>query len=706
MKFVKKPKDSYFKLSNCIRVLAADAVEKAHSGHPGMVLGMADVMTSLVFNFLRFNPNDPKWFNRDRLILSAGHGSMLLYAFYYLTGYKDFDLDDIKHFRQLHSKTPGHPEYHAYQAIETSTGPLGQGFGNAVGMAIAEKKYQQKLGRDICDYKIYCIVGDGCLMEGISYEVASLAGHLKLNNLIVLFDDNKISIDGKTSLTISEDHLTKFTALGWNVDSIDGHDFEAIEKSLEKAQNSDKPHFIACNTLIGKGCANKAGSELSHGSPLGTEEIKLLKQNLGVQDGEFCIPEELLQIWRKAWVRYKELYDDWHKTYENLTNEHKGYIEPPIINNSLFNGINYTNSQIKLNINNLNGERAQRADVCEHESSMKNAYAPVSFGIRYCAIKDQATRTSSGLVIEELLKVTDKIICGSADLSISNNIKNTLSSAITAKDFNGNFIHYGTREHGMAAIMNGLALSGFLPIGGTFFVFSDYMKPSIRLAAIMNIHVIYVMTHDSIGVGEDGPTHQPIEHLAGMRAMPNLLVLRPADCIETIECWNIALTNKTGPSMLILTRQNVTQIRKTLLGQNLCAKGAYIVSSNGDYEEALGGSVDVALYATGSELSLAQNTRNILNKLGVSTRVVSIPSFELFFQQSETYIKTILTGARIKVAIEAASNFGWHRIIGENGMFFGIDRFGLSAPSTVLFEHFGLNVENIVSQIKERLETL
>ena len=663
MKFVKKPKDSYLKLSNCIRVLAADAVEKARSGHPGMVLGMADVMTSLVFNFLKFNPKDPKWFNRDRLVLSAGHGSMLLYAFYYLTGYKDFDLDDIKNFRQLHSKTPGHPEYNVYSAIETSTGPLGQGFGNAVGMAIAQKKYQQKLGQDICSYKIYCIVGDGCLMEGISYEAASLAGHLKLNNLIVIFDDNKISIDGKTSLTISEDHLAKFAALGWNIEVVDGHDFAAVEKSLEKAQYSDKPYFIACNTLIGKGSANKAGSEASHGSPLGAEEIKLLKQNLGVLDEEFYIPEELLEIWRYSWARNEEIYDGWYRAYNNLTDELKAYLEPPIIDYSLFNSVNYVT-------------------------------------------KDQPTRTSSGLVIEELLKATNKIICGSADLSISNNVKNTLSSVITAEDFSGNYIHYGTREHAMAAIMNGLALSGFLPIGGTFFVFSDYMKPSIRLAAIMGIQVIYVMTHDSIGVGEDGPTHQPIEHLASMRAMPNLLVLRPADCIETIECWELALTNKTGPSMLILTRQNVAQIRKTLTGQNLCSKGAYIISASGYYEEALEGSADVALYATGSELSIAQEVRNILDELGVATRVISVPSFELFFQQSDTYIQTILGGAKIKVAIEAASNFGWHRIIGEEGIFFGIDQFGLSAPSSALFKYFGLNVENIVSHITTKLKTL
>jgi transketolase len=663
MKFVKKPKDSYLKLSNCIRVLAADAVEKARSGHPGMVLGMADIMTILVFNFLRFNPQDPKWFNRDRLVLSAGHGSMLLYAFYYLAGYKDFDLDDIKNFRQLHSKTAGHPEYNIYPAIETSTGPLGQGFGNAVGMAIAQKKYQQKLGRDICNYKIYCVVGDGCLMEGINYEAASLAGHLRLNNFIVIFDDNKISIDGSTRLTTSEDHLAKFASLGWNVDSIDGHDFEAIAKSLAQAQYSDKPYFIACNTIIGKGSVNKAGSESCHGSPLGAEEIKLLKQNLGVQDEEFYIPEALLEMWRCSWERNEEVYDYWHKIYGNLPDESKTYLEPTIIDYSLLYNINYIT-------------------------------------------KDQATRASSGLVIEELLKANDKIICGSADLSMSNNVKNKLSAVITAEDFSGNFIHYGTREHAMAAIMNGLSLSGFLPIGGTFFVFSDYMKPSIRLAALMGIHVIYVMTHDSIGVGEDGPTHQPIEHLASMRAMPNLLVLRPADCIETIECWELALANKTGPSMLILTRQNVPQMRKTFTKQNLCSQGAYIISASGHYQETLDDRVDVAIYATGSELSIAQEARNILNTLGVSARVISIPSFELFFQQSETYIKTILGSAKIKVAIEAASSFGWHRIIGEEGIFFGIDQFGLSAPSSELFKYFGLSTDNIVNQIIKKLRTL
>jgi len=662
MKFTKKQKDSYLKLSNCIRILAADAVEKARSGHPGMVLGMAEIVTSLVFKFLRFNPNDPTWFNRDRLILSAGHGSMLLYSFYYLTGYEDFDLIDIKKFRQLHSKTPGHPEYGSYKAIETSTGPLGQGLGNAVGMAIAQKKYQQKLGQDACNYKIYCVVGDGCLMEGISYESASLAGHLNLNNIIVLFDDNKISIDGKTSLTVSENHLAKFLALGWNVESIDGHDFEQIIKALENAQNSDKPYFIACRTIIAKGCINKAGSETAHGSPLGNEEIKLLKNNLEVHHDEFFIAEELLTIWRSSWIRNEENYDKWQTIYQSSTQEQKIYIEEPIIDPLFLDSLQIT-------------------------------------------AKDTATRVSSGLVLEELLKSTDKVICGSADLSISNNIKNSMSVAITAKDFSGNFIHYGARENAMAAIMNGLALSGFLSIGGTFLVFSDYMKPSIRLSAIMGKNVIYIMTHDSIGLGEDGPTHQPIEHLASMRSIPNLLTLRPADCTETIECWAIALKNKHRPSMLILSRQNVPQIRKFTLGQNLCAKGAYIISPNGEYEEINEKEhVDVSIFATGSELSIAQNTRNILNKSGVTVKVVSVPSFELFFEQSEEYIKTILGGAKIKVAVEAACSFGWHRIIGENGIFFGIDQFGLSAPSATLFEYFGLTSDNIVKQIKNRLK--
>ncbi len=659
MKFTKKQKHSYLELSNCIRALAADAVEKAQSGHPGMVLGMADVMTTLAFDFLKFNPSNPTWFNRDRLILSAGHGSMLLYAFYYLAGYTNFNLEDIKNFRQLHSKTPGHPEYRSYPAIEATTGPLGQGIANAVGMAIAQKKYQQKLGSQLCDYKIYCIAGDGCLMEGISYEAISLAGHLKLNNLVILFDDNKISIDGRANLAVSEDHLAKFNALEWNTEAINGHDFDQINAAIQKSQISEKPYFISCRTLIAKGCSSsRAGSEKAHGMPLGRNEIRILKENMKFEDKEFFIPTELKEIWSSAWIGNEEIYNEWQEKFGHLSKEQQAYFLPAAISNTFL-------SKVRL------------------------------------AEKEEATRASSGKVIEELIRINDKIICGSADLSLSTNIKNQFCEVITSKNFSGNFIHYGVREHAMAAIMNGLALSGFLPIGGTFFVFSDYMRPAIRLSAIMGVQVIYIMTHDSIGVGEDGPTHQPVEHLAAMRAMLNLLVLRPADSIETLECWEIALSNKSGPSMLILTRQPIPQIRKTVSTKNLCNSGAYLLPSPCLTGRDENKNYDVAIFASGSEVFIAQNVGDILNNSGITTKVVSIPCFELFFQQDEKYIKQILGDAKLKVGIEAGGEFGWHRIIGEEGLFFGLDQFGVSAPANQIYEYFGLTTENIVKKIKE-----
>lgn len=648
MKFNENPKysEEYLQLSNSIRVLAIDSIENAKSGHPGMVLGMSDVMTVLAFNFLRFNPNDPQWPDRDRLVLSAGHGSMLLYSFYYLAGYKNFDLTDLKQFRKLHSKTPGHPEYGAYEAIEATTGPLGQGLAMSTGMAIAQKKYQQKLGKELSSHKIYCIVGDGCLMEGIAYEAASLAGHLVLNNLIILFDNNQISIDGPTSLTISEDHLAKFSALGWNVESIDGHNFQQINEALNRAQNSDKPYFIACKTVIAKGSVNKENSATAHGSPLGADEISLLKKNINFKDEPFFIPEHLKKIWEKAWLRNQEIYNNW------LGNNSKGksYFEKPNIDCSFLAYI----------------------------------VAPTS---------DEATRASSGRVIEQLAKISDKIILGSADLASSNNIKNSFSKAISKNDFSGNYLHYGVREHAMSAIMNGLALSGFLPIGGTFLVFSDYMRPSMRLSAIMQQQIIYVLTHDSIGTGEDGTTHQPIEHLASLRAIPNMIVLRPADYQETAESWRIALSHKTGPVVLALSRQAVPQIIT-----QPSSKGGYSVSSHSNTP------LDVSIFATGSELAIALKVKELLIKERINADVVSMLSFELFFQQEPKYIDTILSSAKLKVAIEAASQFGWHRIIGRHGLFWGINEFGFSAPSLDLYKHFGLIPERIVQIIKEKID--
>lgn len=657
MKFTKNPKYSYPDLSNAIRILTCDSIEHAGSGHPGMPLGMADVMTYLVFNFLKFCPQDPKWFNRDRFVLSNGHGSMLLYSFYYLTGYIDFSIDELKNFRRLGSKAAGHPEHEIYQAIETTTGPLGQGFAAAVGMAIAQKKYQYRLVDKVCNYKVYCVVGDGCLMEGISYEAASLAGHLKLNNMIVLFDDNNISIDGNTDLTISEDHLKKFTALGWNVESINGHDFQNIHKALENAQNSDKPYFIACRTQIGRGAPNKVGIAEAHGSPLGKDEVKLIKKNLQVKDIDFHIEDELLDIWRDAWQFNNSSYTAWQVEYSNMSVKDREYLDIESVNIS---------------------------NVLENITLIT---------------KQESTRASSGKVIAELNKNFDKIICGSADLSLSNCIKNQYSVPISKDDFSGNFIHYGVRENAMAAIMNGLSLSGFLPIGGSFFVFSDYMRPSIRLSAIMQRQVIYVLTHDSIAIGEDGPTHQPIEHLASFRAMPNILVLRPADFIETIECWNIALSHVNTPSLLVLTRQAVKQVR-TSHNRNLAKLGAYDLGE----DESSDIINDVTLFASGSELSIAVDVAKILKQSNLKTRIISVPCFELFFQQSAEYISSILQNTKLKVAIEAGSEFGWHRIIGDGGIFFGINEFGKSASCEVLYKHFGLTALNISQKIIARID--
>ncbi|WP_375326326.1 transketolase [Candidatus Tisiphia endosymbiont of Nemotelus uliginosus] len=651
MKFNKILKDS--QLSNCIRVLASDSIELAQSGHPGMVLGMADVMTILTFNFLKFNPADPAWFNRDRLVLSAGHGSMLLYSFYYLTNYKNFHLQDLKQFRTLHSKTPGHPEYGAYEAIETSTGPLGQGFANSVGMAIAQKKYENKLGKSISDHKIYCIVGDGCLMEGISYEAASVAGHLCLNNLIVLFDDNKITIDGPVSLTTAEDHILQFKAFGWNTAVIDGHNLAHINVALSKAQNSDKPYFIACRTLIGKGCINKINSASAHGTPLGAAEIKLMKEELRFKDEAFYIPQELKEMWQDAWLRNKERYDLWYKHFDNINEDIKYYFAKPNIDCSFLDNIS----------------------------------APT---------QDEATRTSSGKIIEALAGQSDKIIFGSADLSPSNNIQNSKTHAINKDDFSGNYIHYGVREHAMAAIMNGLSLCGFLPVGGTFLVFSDYMKPSMRLACLMQQQVIYILTHDSIGLGEDGPTHQPIEHLASLRALPGMTLFRPADYVETKAAWSLALSHTQGPSVLALTRQAVPQIlAKFNLNVN---QGGYLITSK-PKEKA-----DVTIFATGSELAIALATKALLEEHTLNIKVVSLFCFELFLKQNAAYIDDILSNTKLKVAIEAGCSFGWHQIIGEDGMFFGINNFGHSAPARELYAYFGLTPTNIAKQILAKIQ--
>jgi transketolase len=647
-----KQNHSLKNLSDCIKILSADAVEVAKSGHPGMPLGFAQIMTLLAVEFLQFNPHDPKWFNRDRLVLSAGHGSMLLYSFFYLAGYKGFDLEDIKNFRQLNSKAAGHPEHELFDAIETTTGPLGQGLANAVGMAIAEKKYKAELGIEVCDHKIYSIVGDGCLMEGIAYEAASLAGHLRLNNLIILFDDNNITIDGSTDLSVSEDHLQKFSAMGFNTVSIDGYDCNQIRQALSDAQNSDKPSFIACKTLIGKGADAKEGSEKSHGSPLGAAEINHLKRNIEFSREEFFIADDLKKLWEKSWEKSLPSYELWQKNYNALSIAKKSYLEYPDVNDT---------------------------------------------GILPQITESEATRVSSGKMIELLMKSTNKIICGSADLAGSNGLNNPECKSISSEDFSGNFLHYGVRENAMAAVMNGLTLSGFLSVGATFFVFSDYMRPSVRLSALMGLPIIYVMTHDSIGVGEDGPTHQPIEHLASFRAMPNINVFRPADFIETKECYIIALANKKTPSMMVLSRQSVPQIRQSDK-ENLSSKGGYIISEANNIDN-----IDVNIFATGSEVSLAIEVQRELQKQNKSVRVCSVPSIDLLYKQGKEYLLQLKNDARLLVAIEAASSFGWHQVIGCDGMFFGMDSFGASAPAAALYEHFDLTKEKISAKILKNL---
>jgi transketolase len=650
MNYKKKQTYSFEKLSNCIKILSADAVEAAGSGHPGMPLGFSQVMTNLAFNHLKFNPNDPKWFNRDRLVLSAGHGSMLLYSFFYLAGYKNFSLNDIKNFRQLGAKTAGHPEIGLFEGVEISTGPLGQGIANAVGMAIAQKKYQSRLGKEICNYNVYAIAGDGCLMEGISYEAASIAGHLQLNNLIILFDDNGISIDGKTNLAVSEDHIKKFQALGFEAFSVSGYDDDELNEAIEQAKNSNKPCFIACKTLIGKGTNTKEGSEKSHGSPLGTEEIKFLKAQISesLPSDSFQIDPQAKIIWENAWKKNEKEYNDWQELYNSLTEDKKNY----------------------LNLPNLQIPSFEDVEV------------------------NEATRVSSKRIIASLLKLNEKIIIGSADLAESNGLSNDICKIINKDDFSGNFIHYGVREHAMAGIMNGLAASGFVPIGGTFLVFSDYMRPSIRLSALMKLQVIYVMTHDSIGVGEDGPTHQPIEHLASFRAMPNINIFRPADFSETIECYKIAASIKDTPSMMILSRQSLPQIRKQETNDNMCAKGAYIIKEASNLDN-----INVILYASGSEVSLAINVQQILEKNNLSTRVISVPCFELFDQQPHEYKNKLKGNGKLLVAIEAASETGWHKYIGSEGLFFGMASFGESAPAQELFKHFNLEPYSIANSI-------
>jgi len=649
-------------LANALRFLAIDAVEQANSGHPGMPMGMADVASVLFNEFLKFNPKNPKWHDRDRFILSAGHGSMLLYGALYLSGYQDIKIEDIKNFRQLHSKCAGHPEYGELEAIETTTGPLGQGVANAVGMALSAKMLQARFGKKIFDHKIYALVGDGCLMEGISQEALALAGHLNLDNLILLWDDNSISIDGKTSIATSENMAFRFEALGFNVIAIDGHNFEQIRQALSQAQNSTKPILIACKTMIGFGSPSKAGSEKCHGSPLGKDEIQKTRENLHWNFAPFEIPNDILETWRKASNRCLESYKISLENLQNLDENAK----------DLFSQI----LEKKLPTNFSQKLAEFKAKIINDKTT-------------------QASRKSSQQVLEFLTNNLPSLIGGSADLTESVLTKTSATKSISKDDFSGRYIHYGVREHAMGAIMNGLSLHGnFIPYGGTFLVFSDYLKPALRLSALMHQPIIYVFTHDSIGLGEDGPTHQPIEHLAMLRSIPNLNVFRPADSEETLACYELALKNNKTPSALILSRQNLKFVTKDTQDYD---KGAYVVS---DCQNP-----DAVIIATGSELQIALDAKEILASKNIEVRIISMPCKEIFDKQEKNYQNKILgrdvNKKIIYCAIEAGVKQGWHEIIGSDGIFIGMNSFGASAPASDLFNHFEITSQKVVEKILE-----
>jgi transketolase len=648
-------------MANAIRALSMDAVEKAASGHPGMPMGMADVATVLFTRFLKFDPKHPHWPDRDRFILSAGHGSMLLYSLLHLTGYADVTLDELKHFRQLGSKTAGHPEYGFAAGIETTTGPLGQGLGNSVGFALAERILNARFGDDLVDHYTYVLAGDGCLMEGISQEAISLAGHLKLHKLIVLWDDNAISIDGPTSLSTSENQVARFQAAGWATLQVDGHDTDAVAAALAKAKNHDRPTMIACKTIIGYGAPTKAGTAATHGSPLGKDEVAGARQKLGWTYEPFVVPEAIRAAWTRAAQRGAQDYAAWAKRHDGSA--HRSEFDRVMA-------------------------RELPENFAATINELKSAIAAEAPKI--------ATRQSSQKVIEALVPIMPELIGGSADLTGSNNTKAKTATPIKAGQYGGSYIYYGIREHEMAAAMNGLALhGGIVPFGGTFLVFTDYCRPSIRLAAIMHQRVIYVMTHDSIGLGEDGPTHQPIEHLASLRAMPNLLVFRPADTMETAECWALALSQKNRPSILALTRQALPHLRADAAVANHSARGGYVIRPAKNARK-------VTLIATGSEVSIAVEAREALEAQGVGTAVVSLPCWELFDEQPESYRREVL-GDGLRVGVEAAGGFGWERYLGSAGIFIGMKGFGASAPAPELYKHFGITAGAIVDQVKARL---
>jgi len=638
--------------ANAIRALAMDAVEKAKSGHPGMPMGMADVASVLFRGFLKFDAADPHWPDRDRFVLSAGHGSMLLYALGYLVGYPGIDIEDLKQFRQLGSKTAGHPEYGHAPGVETTTGPLGQGLATAVGMAIAERLQAARFGDELVDHFTYVLAGDGCLMEGVSHEAIDLAGHLRLGKLVVLWDDNSISIDGPTSLATSTDQAARFRASGWHVQQINGHDFKQIAEALTRAKNDPRPSMIACRTLIGYGAPGKQGKESVHGAPLGSEQIAAARETLIWPHEPFELPEPVLAGWRKAGARGAPSREAWR---QRLANSPQG----------------------------AEFERFLQGDVAGEIA------APLQVFREQLALEKPkvATRKSSEMTLGVINGATRATIGGSADLTHSNYTITKGMGSIAPGDFSGRYIHYGVREFGMAAAMNGIALhGGFAPYGGTFLVFSDYARPAIRLAALMGVRAVYVLTHDSIGLGEDGPTHQPVEHLASLRAMPNLNVFRPADAIETAECWELALAARKTPSVLSLSRQNLPTLERPV-AENLCARGAYVL------QEPEGGR-DVTLLATGSEVAIALEAAKLLQILGKRAAVVSMPSFELFAAQPADY-RALVLGTAPRVGVEAAIRFGWDRWLGETSAFVGMTGFGASAPAEALYEHFGITPQTV-----------
>ena len=644
-------------LANSIRMLSVDAVQKANSGHPGMPMGMADVATVLFTKFLKFDSSCPDWLNRDRFILSAGHGSMLLYSLLYLNGYKDINIEDIKNFRALHSKTAGHPEYGELSGIETTTGPLGQGIANAVGIALAERIMSERYGNDLFNHNTYVIAGDGCLMEGISQEAISFAGHMGLGKLIVLFDDNGISIDGPISLSTSDDQILRFKASNWHTIECNGHSSQEIESAIKESISDPRPSLIACKTKIGFGSPNKEGKSSSHGAPMGEEEINLIRKKLGWNNEPFDIPEKILNLWKKNGLRNIDERKSWEKIFSNSV-----YYQEIT---DLLQNKHVLNIEEKL--------ESYKENISEDSSSI-------------------ATRKSSENVLNELTVKLSNLIGGSADLTGSNNTLAKGQNIISSKDFTGSYIYYGIREHGMAAIMNGIALhSGLIPYGGTFLVFTDYCRPSIRLSALMGLRVIYIMTHDSIGLGEDGPTHQPVEHLSALRAIPNLEVWRPADSVETLEVWQASLQSLNTPSVIALSRQNLKPVRRKFIKNNLSALGAYILVDNDD--------ADICLYSSGSEIEIAINASEKLELEGIKTKVISVPSIDRFYLQNKEYRDKIVNSIP-KIVIEAGVRQSWDYILNENDIFIGMSGFGSSAPAKDLYEHFSITEEKVVSSAK------